>query len=221
MARDFSIVHTGDLDLDSPFRGLSSAAPDRVSSVLREATAAAWEAIVRLALEERVDFFLVAGDAFESANRTLPGQVKFRDGLRRLAEAGIPSFVVTGNHDHEAGVSASVGWPELTHRFPTDRVASAPVVRAGEEIARVYGIGYPVRDVRSNLAARFRKEPDAPYAVGLLHANVGADPSAANYAPCTLEDLRRSGMDYWALGHIHAHRILSAEAPTEIGRAHV
>ncbi|MGH2402701.1 MAG: metallophosphoesterase family protein, partial [Candidatus Limnocylindria bacterium] len=37
----------------------------------------------------------------------------------------------------------------------------------------------------------------------LLHTNVGDRPGHANYAPCSVEDLRASGMHYWALGHIH------------------
>ena len=163
-----------------------------------------------------MDFFLVAGDAFENANRTLRGQLRFRDGLADLARAGIPSFVVTGNHDPESGWGPSVAWPDLTHRFRADRVEGRPVLRSGEEIARVYGIGYRVRDVTANLAARFHREQGVPFAVGLLHANVGGDTSAGNYAPCTITDLRAAEMDYWALGHIHRHRIVSAVRPTAV-----
>ena len=212
----FRFLHTGDLHLDSPFVGISTDVPPAIGAILRDSTLTAWRRVVDLALEERVDFFLVAGDAFENSNRTLQGQVHFRDGLRRLADAGIPSVVVTGNHDHESGRIPAVTWPELAHRFSTSRVEAMPVVRDGQEIARIYGIGYRVRDVKDNLAARFSKDADAPFAVGLLHANVGGDLSAGNYAPCTLDDLRRSGMDYWALGHIHRHQVLSAERPTAV-----
>lgn len=163
-----------------------------------------------------MDFFLVAGDAFEHANRTLRGQLRFRDGLAELARAGIPSFVVTGNHDPESGWGPSVTWPELSHRFPTNRVEGRPVLRDGEEIARVYGIGYRVRDVTTNLAAKFHRDAGVPFAVGLLHANVGGDTTAGNYAPCTMTDLRASDMDYWALGHIHRQRILSVANPTAV-----
>ena len=104
----FSFVHTGDLHLDSPFVGLTAEAPPNVAALLRESTILAWRNIVDLALEEQVDFLLVAGDAFERANRTLRGQLVFRDGLARLAEAGIASFVVTGNHD-PAGRLGAVG----------------------------------------------------------------------------------------------------------------
>jgi DNA repair exonuclease SbcCD nuclease subunit len=212
----FRFVHTGDLHLDSPFVGLSSEAPPSVAQTLREATIGAWDNVVDLALEQQVDFFLVAGDAFENANRTLRGQLAFRDGLARLAAAAIPSFVVTGNHDPLDGWGPTVAWPGLAHRFEAHRVASRPVIRDGEEIARVYGVSYHKRDVTTNLARHFRREADAPFAVGLLHANVGGLEGAANYAPCSVGDLQASGMDYWALGHIHRHHVVSARRPTAV-----
>ncbi len=33
------------------------------------------------------------------------------------------------------------------------------------------------------------------------------------YAPCSLEELRLRGYDYWALGHIHARQVLSRDPP--------
>jgi exonuclease SbcD len=212
----FRFLHTGDLHLDSPFAGITADAPPEVGRLLREATLAAWERIVSLALAEGVDFAVVAGDVFEQANRTLLAQVRFRDGLARLAAAGVPSFVVTGNHDPLSGWEAAVAWPQGAVRFGAEEVGAVPVLRDGAEIARVYGMSYAVRDVRDNLARRFRREPDAPYAIGLLHANVGSQPGHLPYAPCGMGDLRDSGMDYWALGHIHRPAVLSSANPTVV-----
>ncbi len=212
----FRFIHTADLHLDSPFIGLTTDAPANVVHTLRESTISAWNAIIDLALAERADFLLVAGDAFEHANRTLRGQLVFRDGLKRLSDAGIPSFVVTGNHDPLDGWEPSVAWPALAHRFPAHQVTAVPVLRDGREIARVYGISYHQRDIKQNLARWFGREPEATFAIGLLHANVGGAEGHANYAPCTIADLRASGMDYWALGHVHAQRILSAERPVVV-----
>ena len=209
-------IHTGDLHLDSPFQGIAQAAPERIVTALRDATLRSWERIVGLAISERVDAVLVAGDVFEGANRTLRGQVAFRDGLARLAAEGIPSYVVTGNHDPLSGWEPTVTWPELAWRFGATEPASRPIVRDGAEIARVHGISYAVRDVSRNLAATFRRDPEEPFAIGLLHANVGGIEGYANYAPCSMGDLVASGMDYWALGHIHRHGVLRAAAPTVV-----
>lgn len=212
----FRFLHTGDLHLDSPLEGLSAEAPAEVQPVLRNATTDAWRAIVRLAIDEAVDFVLVAGDVFEVASPTLLGQARFRDGLATLAGAGIRSFVVHGNHDPMDGRSwaPSLAFPEAAHRFGTDAAEAVAVVRDGREIARIHGRSYPRAAVTENYAAGFRADPDAPFSIGLLHANVGNRPGHDNYAPCSVDDLRASGMDYWALGHIHQPGQVIADPPT-------
>jgi DNA repair exonuclease SbcCD nuclease subunit len=85
----FRFVHAGDLHLDSPFVGLTNDAPPGVAQTLREATIRAWDNVVDLALAEQVDFFLVAGDAFEHANRTLRGQLALPSHAFRGAHAAL------------------------------------------------------------------------------------------------------------------------------------
>lgn len=201
----FRFLHTGDLHLDSPLEGLSSEAPPEILAVLRGAGTEAWHTIVRTAIDEAVDFVVIAGDVFEVASPTLLGQTRFRDGLSRLAEAGIRSFVVHGNHDPMDGRTwaPSLRFPDATHRFGTDAVEAVPVTRDGREIARIHGRSYPRAAVTDNYAAGYRADPAAPFSIGLLHTNVGDRPGHGNYAPCSADDLRASGMDYWALGHIH------------------
>ncbi|MDP9244742.1 MAG: DNA repair exonuclease [Chloroflexota bacterium] len=211
----FSFLHTGDLHLDSPFEGLSAEAPPEVLALLRSATTDAWRAVVRSAIEARVDFVVVAGDIFEGASPTLLGQTRFRDGLANLADAGIASFVVHGNHDPLDGHSwaPSLDFPGVVHRFGTDAVEAVPHLRAGREIARIHGRSYPRSVVSENYALGFRADPAAPFSIGLLHTNVGDRPGHANYAPCSVDDLRASGMDYWALGHVHQPGQVAADPP--------
>ncbi len=211
----FRFLHTGDLHLDSPLEGLSAEAPAEVLAVLRAATTDAWKSIVGLAIQERVDFVLVAGDVFEVASPTLLGQTRFRDGLADLAAAGIRSLVVHGNHDPLDGRSwaPSLHFPDAAHRFGTDAVEAVSVARDGVEIARVHGRSYPRAAVVDNYAAGFRADADAPFSIGLLHTNVGDRPEHGNYAPCSVDDLRASGMDYWALGHIHQPGQVLADPP--------
>jgi DNA repair exonuclease SbcCD nuclease subunit len=88
------------------------------------------------------------------------------------------------------------------------------VIRRGKEIARVTGISYMRERVTDNLAALMQPEPDSPYSVGVLHANVAGQTGHADYAPVTLEELTASGFDYWALGHVHARSILASQPST-------
>jgi DNA repair protein SbcD/Mre11 len=204
-AAPLRFLHTGDLHLDSPVTGLITEAPPEVLAVLRGATTDAWRNVIRTALDEHVDFVLVAGDVFEQASPTLLGQTRFRDGLAELADAGIASYVVHGNHDpmDDRAWAPSLAWPARVHRFGTEPGEWVAHERDGVAVAHVHGRSYPRPSVTENYAAGFRRQPGAPFSIGLLHANVGDRPGHGNYAPCSVEDLRSAGMDYWALGHIH------------------
>ena len=63
----------------------------------------------------------------------------------------------------------------------------------------MYGISYPTRDVYENLVSRLDHVDESAFTIGLLHANVGGNTDHALYAPCSLDDLAQSGIDYWAL----------------------
>ena len=212
----FRFLHAGDLHLDSPITGLATVAPQEVLDILRAATSDAWRSIVRTAIDESVDFVLVAGDVFEVANPTLLGQTRFRDGLAELASHGIASYVVHGNHDPMDGKAwaASLQFPELTHRFGTAAGESVVHRRDGRPVARIHGRSYPTAAVTENYAAAFRSQSDGLFDIGLLHTNVGDRPGHANYAPCSVDDLRAAGMDYWALGHIHQASVVLDDPPT-------
>ncbi|MEI6531188.1 MAG: DNA repair exonuclease, partial [bacterium] len=106
----FSFVHTADLHLGTPFQGISGAS-QAVQKKLTAATYRAFENIVSYALENKVDFMLVAGDIFNSTDRSLHAQLVFLQGLRRLDQAGIPVYIAHGNHDPLDGWSAALDWP--------------------------------------------------------------------------------------------------------------
>jgi DNA repair exonuclease SbcCD nuclease subunit len=167
---------------------------------------------VTLCLERQAAFLVIAGDVYDGAERGIRAQLRFLQGLTRLSDAGIQTFVVHGNHDPvETGWSAVGTWPPLVTVFGTKEVEAVPVQRDGRELAVVQGISYWRRDVRENLALRFApRDGAAGLHIGLLHCNVrGASEGHEDYSPCSLEELRRAGLDYWALGHIHARLLLS------------
>lgn len=211
----FRFVHTADLHLDSPFRGVAEVPPD-LQETLREATFLAFERIVDLCLTLNVDGLLIAGDVHDAADRSLRSLTRLRGQFLRLADPHVSVFMCHGNHDPLSGWEARFTWPEHVHVFGTGQVESRPLLKDGVELARIYGLSYGTERVTENLASWFKKEADAPWSIGLLHTNVGNDPNHLNYAPCELKDLLETGMDYWALGHIHTHRVLYADGPLVI-----
>ncbi len=212
---EFRFIHCSDLHIDSPFKGVMQSDP-ALAERLKEATCDAWLNIVKLALDERVDAVFIVGDIFDGADRSLKAQFKFREGLNRLSDAGIPSFIVCGNHDPLDSWSRALSFPENVTVFPGDTVERVPIIKDGRALAQVYGISFPRREVHDNLATRFKVTPRDGFNIGLLHTNAGGNPNHDSYAPCTLDDLKSTGMDYWALGHIHKREVLAASHPAVV-----
>jgi DNA repair exonuclease SbcCD nuclease subunit len=209
----FQFIHAADLHLDTPFTGMHRV-DARLAATLRDATTQAFDNLVAAALERSVAFVVIAGDVYDGPERGVRAQLAFRDGLDRLARAGIRSFVVHGNHDPvEDGWSAVRTWPDGVTVFRAGEVTTIPVERDGQTLALVHGISYPRRAVSENLALRFRRDPAQCFQVGVLHCNVGASADHAPYSPCSIEDLVASGLDYWALGHVHLRQCLHENGP--------
>lgn len=201
--------------MQSPFVGLSATLPGHVADELVQAPYRAWDNIVDLAIAESVDAVLVAGDVYDDADRSLRAQRHFASGLARLHEAGIASFVICGNHDPLNGWDAGLTFPESCHRFGAE-VSRVPLVPAEPDLASVYGASFAAASCPQNLVRQVPQIPAGELAVGLMHCAVGEDPEQAAYAPCTESDLRRSGIAYWALGHVHRRRVVLERDPLAI-----
>ncbi|HMP71382.1 MAG TPA: DNA repair exonuclease [Pirellulaceae bacterium] len=198
----FSFIHCADLHLDSPFEGIQDIDPN-IGTILRDSTFKSFERIVSLAIEENVDFIVIAGDVYDSAYHSLRAQIRFRDAIKKVSDAGISCFIAHGNHDPLDSWDAKLGLPINAHRFGGDTVCKMTASRDGRPLADIYGVSFPTRIVNENIAARFAREHDGVFAIGVLHCNLGGHPEHDNYAPCTLDDLRRANLNYWALGHVH------------------
>jgi exonuclease SbcD len=206
--RSVRFVHAADLHLGAPFKGVD-ASDERVSGALVASTFEALERIVDLCVSENVDFLLIAGDVRNSRDRSRSAQLRFQAGMVRLAAAGIPVFVVSGNHDPADGWSAGLTLPETVRYFSTSEVEAVPFERDGERLCTLYGRGYARAAETRDLASGYRRSPDDRIAIGVLHTNVGGRTDFENYAPASMETLRAARMDYWALGHIHKPEVLS------------
>ncbi|MCJ7653866.1 MAG: DNA repair exonuclease [Dehalococcoidia bacterium] len=208
-------IHCADLHIDTPFKGISEKHPE-LKELLHQSTYQSFNNIVDLSIKERVDCIVIAGDIYDSEDKSLQAQLRFRNNLNRLSEAGIPTFIAYGNHDPLNGWSATLKWPKDVFVFPGDRVESFSLTKNAETIALVYGISFAKQDVTENLALRFPRVEKRLPTTGVLHTNIGTNTGHKNYAPCSIEDLSKSGIDYWALGHIHKHSILSSSKPAVV-----
>jgi exonuclease SbcD len=199
-----SFLHAADIHLDSPLKGLEryeGAPVDRI----RGATRAAFSRLIDLAIEKRVDFVLIAGDLYDGDWRDYNTGLFLARELRRLRDERIPAFLIAGNHDAANKMTRALQLPENVRFLSHDR---AETVLLDELNVAIHGQSFAKAAVTENLAAGYPEPVRGYFNIGLLHTGMGGMDGHERYAPCTLDELRTRGYDYWALGHIHARQVI-------------
>lgn len=214
--KKLSFIHTSDLHLDSTFLGFSEVNHE-LSKILLKSTFQAYDSIINICIQKKVDFLLIAGDVYDSANKSLYAQLKFLDGLRKLSDAGISVYVAHGNHDPLNGWSASLDWPDNVKIMSGDSIELLEFEKEGQVAAHIIGTSYPTQLIWANLVKEFpKRKNESPFTIGLLHCTLGYAEGHEPYAPCTLHDLKELNYNYWALGHIHKPLLMNEFDPVII-----
>ena len=205
--------------------------PSELKDTLVQATYDALDRLVRLCLEIRPHALLLAGDLYNPECGGLKSLNALKQACQRLEQGGVPVLMVHGNHD-AANLQPSWTWPDNVHIFRADQAESVPLLSKkglislgapiGEGqapgpdadcLAIIHGISHAQEKVSENLSLAVSRHvkkiaaslPGSAWKIGLLHCAVGEKASEGEkpYAPCSMEDLAQTPVDYWALGHIH------------------
>jgi DNA repair exonuclease SbcCD nuclease subunit len=205
----FKFIHAADIHLDSPLMKLDAydGAP---KGEIRGATRRAFENLVQTAIDEKVAFVLIAGDVYDGDWKDYNTGLYFVSRMGRLREAGVPVFIVAGNHDAASAITKSLRLPDNVRVFPSERPATLRL--DGMDVA-VHGQSFAAPAVPHDLARSYPSAVPGCFNVGLLHTCATGREGHAPYAPCTLETLREKGYDYWALGHVHRRETLLEDPP--------
>lgn len=197
-------IHTADIHLDSPLRGLS-AYQDAPAEQLRGATREAFRQLITLAIDERVDFIVIAGDLYDGDWPDFNTGLFFCAEMGRLQRAGIPAFVLFGNHDAESHMTRALRLPDNVRCFS----AKASETHLIEPLkVALHGRSFKVRETTENLVQGYGAPLRGCFNIGVLHTALqGGYSGHANYAPCSLDELHAKGYDYWALGHVHEYKL--------------
>jgi DNA repair protein SbcD/Mre11 len=197
-----SFLHAADIHLDSPLRGLERYEHAPVERI-RGATRRAFERMIDLALERRVDFVLIAGDLYDGDWRDFNTGLYLVRELGRLRDANIPVYIISGNHDAANKMTRSLRLPGNVRVLDDSRPET---IRLDDLGVAIHGQSFARAAVTENLAAGYPDAVSGYLNIGLLHTGLTGLEGHERYAPCTIDDLRGRGYDYWALGHIHTRR---------------
>lgn len=202
-------IHFADAHLDSPFRGLSFL-PSKEFNQIYQAADQSLTRIVDLALAEKVDLVLIAGDTFDSAKPSPRSQLFFAQQIKRLTDAQIQVVMIFGNHDHMRREDLLVNQSPYFKLLGANEAVEKATFKTKDNFNYdVVGFSYLNNHITED------KIPDFPgkehnYTFGLMHAQEKEADSRKNvYAPFTVSEVQALNYDYFALGHIHARRNLS------------
>ena len=187
------LLQAADFHLDSPFQGLTAQQAAQRRSEQRELL----DRLAELAQSENVDLVLLAGDLFDS-------QQIYRETAQVLADAlgrmPCPVFLAPGNHDCYGAQSPyrTIPWPENVHLFSKPTVEA---VELPELNCVVHGAAFTAPYREEEPLADFRAPEDGRIHLMVLHGDVGTH---SRYGPISETQIASSGLDYLALGHVHA-----------------
>jgi DNA repair protein SbcD/Mre11 len=204
------IVHTADVHLGARHDDLGDQA-----AAQRERQFVAFVGAVDLALQEKVDVFVVAGDLFDSNVQPRRSVERVAAQLKRLAEARIRSVIIPGTHDvyDRSSIFRAYDLKALSGSTPDDDLVTVltPERRSVHLTACdaiVYGPVFatkraphsPLRDLDAN-----HDERVATWHVGMIHGSI-AIPGKTDRddVVVTTDEIAASGLDYLALGHWHS-----------------
>lgn len=203
----FKFLHAADVHLDSPLRGLERFDEAPVERI-RRATRRAFENLVELALNDGVELLLLAGDLYDGDWRDYNTGLFFVQQMARLRQGGCQVFLIEGNHDAASRITRSLPLPDNVHRFPSRAAATH---HALDGVVAIHGQGFATAKVTDELWRNYPPAEPEAFNIGLMHTSLAGRPGHEPYAPCTEDDLRSLGYDYWALGHVHAREVVSED----------
>ncbi|MGW7488190.1 exonuclease SbcCD subunit D [Streptomyces sp. NPDC054786] len=221
------ILHTSDWHLGRSFHRVS----------LLSAQRAFLDHLVETVRDRDIDVVLVAGDVYDRAVPPLAAVELFDDALHRLAALGVPTVMISGNHDSARRLGVGSGLMEQAGiHLRTDPAGCGTPVLLSDAHGPValYGLPYlepaMVRDalgarradhaevlgaamdrVRADLAGR----PAGTRSVVLAHAFVTGGAVSDSERDITVGGVASvpaavfDGVDYVALGHLHGCQTLT------------
>lgn len=200
----FRFLHTADIHLDSPLLGLAEQ-EGTAAERIRNATREAFEGLIEHAIDEGVSFLVIAGDLYDGDWRDYKTGLYFVRQMGRLREAGIPVYLLYGNHDAESQITRRLTLPDNVHVFGARQPES---FRTEDTGVVLHGQSFRQRAVTENLARSYPEPLADAFNIGVLHTGLGGMEGHDNYAPCSPEELVNKGYDYWALGHVHRGQVI-------------
>ena len=204
------LIHTADVHLGARHDDLGEQA-----SAQRERQFAAFVAAIDLALAEKVDLFLVAGDLFDSNVQPRRSVERVAAELKRLVDARIRTVIIPGTHDvydrasiyrayDLAALAGSEPHDDLLTVLDPDRssvhLPACDVIVHGTVFATKRAPHSPLKGLDA-----VQDGNGATWRIGMVHGAIAIPGKTdGDEVVITTDEIAASKLDYLALGHWHS-----------------
>ncbi|HZJ83626.1 MAG TPA: DNA repair exonuclease [Clostridia bacterium] len=211
--RKVRFIHTADVHLGSLLHVGGEDLPSTIEQIVEEATLEGFRRICEIAVDKAVDFVVISGDLYDREARSVKAISFFVDRCLILEKANIDVVIIAGNHDPLREQPGLFNMPDNVKTLGGDAPEVYEVLDGeGKPLARIVGQSYESSSQRSKVHLEYRVPDKDIWNIALLHTQL--ESGSSNYIPSSLKELReRDDIHYWALGHLHEHRILNDSYP--------
>ena len=183
--QSFRFLHTGNFHLERSLSGIPDA-PEHLRESLVNAPFDAAENVIQAAIQEEVDFVILAGDILDPT-KAGPRAVAFlRKQFERLGNRGIAVYWAASETDLREDCIRVLDWPPNVRIFVSDKVEQLTHYRGDHAIADLLG--------------RSWHEKQPLKAGEFLSLTVGGYQIAVMHGSSDLFNEPRQGIEYWAAG---------------------
>lgn len=192
-------LHTADIHLGAKFKYLGQKAANQ-----REQLKKTFSAIVKKAIEEKVDIFLIAGDLFDSNSISASITEFVKSQFKILQDNSIQVCIVPGTHD-VLDNSSIYKREKMIEEFSNVFVFIEDTKKQYPNLDLTVW-GKPNTSSKSNESPIIKLEGSSTkYNILMAHGSVRIQgKSAKDDYPITLDEIKDCEMDYVALGHWHS-----------------
>lgn len=194
-------LHTSDLQI-----GMAAPGVGLLAKQIQDVRVESLKTVLQLAVKERVNFVLIAGDLFET-NQISKKNIQQ---VARLLEQAKPLsvYILPGNHDYYGPSSMYIQKEFLNlgkhiHVFSEKK----PMVVPDLNLTLYPSPCFETRSNKSPLEG-MQKQVGTKYHIAIVHGSIsasfGGTESEDDYFPVTEGELKNLNMDYIALGHWHS-----------------
>ena len=207
------LIHTADVHLGARHDDLGEQA-----SAQRERQFAAFKAAIDLAIAEKVDLFLVAGDLFDSNVQPRRSVERVAAELKRLVDSKIRTVIIPGTHDvyDRASIYRAYDLPALAGNGPDDdfvtvldpdhgsvHLPACDVVVHGTVFATKRAPRSPLQGLDATA-----DQVAATWRIGMVHGAIAIPGKTdRDEVVITAEEIAATHLDYLALGHWHSAQV--------------